>query len=209
MPLHIGGTGNGKLFVRFSPKADKLLLRGADGQDKELERPIYFIWDADNTMSGWLLLKEGQPPQRVMDPDLDHPAPCPGEGYKRGFVTTLFSLKFFGGMVEFSSISVHVCTEVRELYASIEAGRSSNPGKLPVVAFRASKPMKDRRGVNYRPVLEIVDWVDRPAELPDVKPVSDAEIYKKGGDGSGNGSGSPPSPPEPRRSPDPPKDPIF
>jgi hypothetical protein len=38
--------------------------------------------------------------------------------------------------------------------------------------------MKDRYGTNYRPKLEIVKWVDRPAELPDQSPVEPSEVWQ-------------------------------
>jgi hypothetical protein len=38
--------------------------------------------------------------------------------------------------------------------------------------------MKDRYGVNYKPLLELLKWVDRPAELPDASPVEPSEIWQ-------------------------------
>jgi hypothetical protein len=38
--------------------------------------------------------------------------------------------------------------------------------------------MKDRYGVNYNPLLELVKWVDRPAEPPDASPVEPSEIWQ-------------------------------
>jgi hypothetical protein len=46
-----------------------------------------------------------------------------------------------------------------------------------VVACTGSEPMKDRYGVNYKPMLELVKWVDRPAELPDASPVEPSEVW--------------------------------
>lgn len=38
--------------------------------------------------------------------------------------------------------------------------------------------MKDRYGTNYRPKLEIVKWVDRPADLPDQSPINPSEVWQ-------------------------------
>jgi hypothetical protein len=38
--------------------------------------------------------------------------------------------------------------------------------------------MKDKYGTNYKPKLEIVKWVDRPAELPDESPVDAADVWQ-------------------------------
>jgi hypothetical protein len=49
---------------------------------------------------------------------------------------------------------------------------------MPVIACTGSEPMKDRHGTNYKPKLEIVKWVDRPAELPDKSPVEASEVWQ-------------------------------
>src|SRR5262249_9140346 len=83
MPLNIGSTGNGKPYLKYNAKADKWFVRGTEGEDQEIQRPS-FVVDFDNTRTGWLRFREGQAPERVIDPSIDHAAPNPGEGFKRG-----------------------------------------------------------------------------------------------------------------------------
>lgn len=179
MPLNIGGSGTIKPYVKFNAKADKWFVRGPDGDDQEITRPT-FLLDLKNICTGWFRFLEGQAPERVIDPSLDHPAPAPGEGFKRGFVVMAFSQKFFGGAVEFSSASIHLSNAIRELYSAFEeqGAKPENRGKIPVIACTGSDPMKDKFGTNYKPRLEIVKWADRPAELPDASPVDSADIWK-------------------------------
>ncbi len=181
MPLHIGGSGTIKPYVKYNAKSDKWFVRGPDGGDQEIPRPT-FLLDFKNIRTGWLRFREGQAPERVIDPTLDHPAPSPGQDFKRGFVVAAFSQKFFGGTVEFSSASIHLSNAIRELYAAFEdqSAKAENRGKVPVVACTGAEPVKDRRGVNYRPKLEIVKWVDRPVELPDASPVDEDDVWKGG-----------------------------
>jgi hypothetical protein len=40
--------------------------------------------------------------------------------------------------------------------------------------------MKDKHGTNYRPVLTIIQWVDRPADLPNTSPVTEQDVWKGG-----------------------------
>jgi hypothetical protein len=208
MVLNIGGTGIGKPYCKVSTQTDEWFVRSADGELRKIDRPT-FVPDFPNICTGWTEFRKGEPPKRVMDPNLEEKAPSPGEGFARGFVVMLHSPKFFGGTVEFSSTSIHTSNAMKDLYTQYLAEKSAHPGQLPIVACVGSKAMKGGRGVNFRPIFEIIGWVDRPAELPDVSPVSDAEIYKRRGGEPGSGSGSPPPPPEPRRAPDPPNDPIF
>lgn len=178
MPLQIGGSGSSRSFCKYNSKADKWFVRGAEG-DREIPRPTFLI-DLANIRTGWLRFVEGQAPERTIDPALDRVAPNPGQGFKRGFVVNCYSPKFFGGLVELSSASVHTANAIREVYAVFEeqAGAVENRGKVPLVACTGSEAMKDRYGTNYKPKLELIRWVDRPAELPDVSPVDEAEVWK-------------------------------
>jgi hypothetical protein len=176
MPLNIGATGSIKPYVKFNAKADKWFAKGETG-DVEIARPT-FIADLANIATGWLRFLEGQAPERVMDPALDRAAPSPGNGFKRGFVLVVYSPKFFGGLAELSSASIHMGNAIREVYSDFEAQRGSHPGQVPVIACTGSEPMKDRYGTNYRPKLQIVKWVDRPADLPDQSPVEPSELWR-------------------------------
>jgi hypothetical protein len=179
MPLHIGGSGTIKPYVKYNAKSDKWFVRGSAGDDQEIPRPT-FVLDLKNIRTGWLRFREGQAPERVIDPSLNDVAPSPGEDFKRGFVVTAFSQKFFGGAVEFSSASIHLSNAIRELYAAYEeqSSKTENRGKVPVVSCTGSEPMKDKYGTNYRPKLEIVKWVDRPDDLRDESPVDEADVWK-------------------------------
>ena len=179
MGLNIGGTGNGKPYCKYNAKADKWFVRGADGEDVEIGRPT-FVADFDNIATGWLLFREGQAPERVMDASIDRAAPLPGDGFKRGFVVMAYSPKFFGGAAEFASASIHLSNAIKDVYAQYEAERASNTGKLPVIACSGSQAMKDRYGTNYRPIFAIVQWVERPADLPNVSPVDASDVWQGG-----------------------------
>jgi hypothetical protein len=176
MPLNIGATGTTKPYVKFNAKSDKWFAKGENG-DVEIARPT-FIADLPNITTGWLRFVEGQAPERVMDPSLDRAAPCPGNGFKRGFVLAVYSRNFFGGLAELSSASIHMGNAIREVYSDFEAERDSHPGQVPVIACTGSDPMKDRRGTNYRPKLELLKWVDRAPELPDRSPVDPSELWQ-------------------------------
>jgi hypothetical protein len=173
MPLNLG-TGGTKDFVKFNSKSDKWYVGG----DQEIGRPI-FIADFDNIAIGWLRFREGQVPERCIFPALDREAPKPAEDFKKGFVVvTLYSEKFFGGAVEFSSTSLHVRNAVNEIYDTWERERDQHPGELPVIATTGSETKKDRYGTNFKPVFAIVKWVPRPAELPDELPVNPADVWQ-------------------------------
>jgi hypothetical protein len=205
MPLQIGGSGTVKPFVKYNAKADKWFMRGPDGGDLEIGRPTC-VMDFDNIATGWLLFREGQAPERVMDPSLEQPAPSPGEGFKRGFVLMMFSPKYFGGAAEFSGTSVHLANAIKDIYAQYDAERANHRGALPVVACTGSEAMKDRYGTNYKPTLQIVQWVERPAGLPNQSPVDAADVWRGGNGSAPNASKAPAQhvpPPAPAAAPKP------
>jgi hypothetical protein len=161
MPLNIGASGSIKPYAKYNSKADKWFARGDEG-DVEIGRPT-FAADFANIATGWFRFREGEAPERRIDPSLDRPAPSPGEGFKRGFVMTAYSQKFFSGAVELASASIHMGNAIRELYQAYDEQRGSHPGQLPVIACVGSEAMKDKYGTNYKPKLQIVKWVGRPS----------------------------------------------
>lgn len=195
MPLNIGANGTVKPYTKYNAKADKWFVKSDDG-DVEIARPT-FVADLANIATGWLRFREGEAPERVIDPSLDRAAPSPGEGFKRGFVLAIYSKKFFGGAVELSSASIHMGNAIREVYAAYEETRKDHPGQLPVIACTGSEPMKDRYGVNYRPKLAIVKWVDRPAALADESPVDPSEVWRGEAEAKPRAAHVPPPQPAP------------
>ena len=163
MGLNIGGTGNGKPYCKYSAKADKWIFRAADGRELEIQRPVFAI-DFDNIATGWLRFREGEAPERVMDTTLDQRAPLPGDGFKRGFVVTVFSPKFFGGVAEFAGNSIHLSNAIKEVYAQYVAikGQSRQAAGDCLHRFSADGgPPRHELSADFL----IVQWVDRPVRF--------------------------------------------
>lgn len=180
MPLQIGGSSSGKAFFKFNAKSDKWFFRGEAGEETEIGRPSC-VMDFDNIATGWFLFREGQAPERVMDPSTEQSAPSPGPDFKRGFIVATFSPKFFGGVAEFAGTSVHLSNAIKDVYAQYEADKANHRGMLPVVSCTGSEAMKDKFGTNYRPTFKIAQWVERPEELPNRSPVDAADVWRGGG----------------------------
>ena len=125
MGLNIGGTSNGKPYCKYSAKADKWIFRAADGRELEIQGPVFAI-DFKNIATGWLRFREAKPPSG-MDTTLDQRAPLPGDGFERGFVVTVFSPKYFGGLAEFAGTSMHLPNAIKEIYASTSAAEGPIP----------------------------------------------------------------------------------
>ena len=179
MSLNIGNSGSFRPYVKYNAKADKWFLPSESG-DVEIGRPT-FAADFANIRTGYFRFREGQAPERVIDPSLSQAAPSPGDDFKRGFVLAVYSQQFFGGLVELSSGSLHMSNAIRDIYQVCEDQGASHPGQVPIIACTGSESMKDKYGTNYRPTFELVKWVDRPAEMPDESPVDPQDVWQGGG----------------------------
>jgi hypothetical protein len=164
--LNIGskGTGSYDPYVKYNAKAGKWTMKGPDGTEPEIQNPI-FVADFANVKTGWINLLPGQPPDRVWDESLTNQAARPTEKHKRGFILRLYSKASFGGVVELSSSSMHLCAAINDLYTQYEAAKANHPGQLPVVKFTGATASKDKMGTNYKPNFVIEKWVPRPTEL--------------------------------------------
>lgn len=159
--------GNYDKWIKFNGKAGRFYIKG-ELDDVEVT-PTFFVADLANIKTGWLQFAAGQAPVRVWDTNLSTPAAKPSGDAKRGFSLRLFSKATFGGIVELSSNSMHICNSINDLYTQYEAQAAANPGKVPVVKYNGTTAMKDAKGTNYKPNFAIEKWIDRPAELDAVE----------------------------------------
>lgn len=159
----VSQSGSFDPWVKYNSKAGRWYIKGENGE-QEVQNPT-FVADFENIKTGWLWFAAGAAPSKVWDANLTTPAVKPDENHKRGFSLRLFSQAAFGGVVELSSSSMHICNSINELYTQYEAEKGSNKGQLPVVQYTGATPMKDKHGTNYKPEFKIIKWVARPAEL--------------------------------------------
>ena len=186
MSLNIGGSGVYRDIVKFNAKESRWYLRSGE-DETEIDTPTMMI-DLANIGTGWLLFLEGSAPNRRMDPSAETEAPKPSDAHKRGFMVLCFSPKYFGGIAELSSCSMHLCNAIKDLHIAFAEQRGSHAGKLPIVACTGTTEKKGKFGTNHKPTFEIVDWADRPEDLPDESPVDPTEVW------SGNGGAATHSP---------------
>jgi hypothetical protein len=171
MSSNSSGSGDFKVYLSYNAKAGRWYTK----EDKPDATPFEVtdmtaVFDMDNLRTGWFLFAPGVAPVKKLDPSLSQVSPCPGEGFKRGFQIDVFSSKNLLGVREFSATAGIVIDAMNDLHDAWLAGKDANPGKLPVVKCVGVTPITNKHGTNYKPQLEIVAWVDRPAELGAVTP---------------------------------------
>src|SRR5690606_30386892 len=124
--------------------------------------------DLENIEVGWINF-ETTPEFRLVP--LGQPLPPkPGDKFRQGFRTRIKLAKSIGGDVrEFSHTAKAVLGAVDALHDAYVAAPESRAGKLPVVKLAGTTPIKTKTPqgttTNYAPVLEIVQWIDRPEDM--------------------------------------------
>lgn len=168
-----GGDGQFTPYVKYNAKAGRWYTKEDKPEADEFEvTNMTAIFDMDNLRTGWFLFAAGVAPVKHMDPSLAEAAAKPGDGFKRGFEINVFSEKNLLGLREFSSTAGAAIEAMNDLHDDWLANKDANPGKLPVVKSSGVQPVTNKHGTNFRPVLEIVSWADRPAEMKGSAPAT-------------------------------------
>jgi hypothetical protein len=102
----------------------------------------------------------GQAPDWKWNTNVSQMMPQPGEDYKRGFS---IPCAIGGGEVAtWEQAGVAAWNAFTNLVPALQ---QAPEGKLPVVKLTGTKMQQFKRGPTVEPVLEVVDWVDRPDSL--------------------------------------------
>jgi len=171
--LDIGtGSGNFRPILKYNAKAGRWAFRNGEGE-VEIDEPT-FVVDLYNTATGWAAFREGEAPERAFDPAPGTRAAKTRDDQKRCLMVLTYASESFDGVAEMCTTSMHMLNAIKDLYGQFrEVAEKKKDGKLPVVKCVGTTPSKDKFGTNYKPNLEIVDWVERPADLPDEHPAKD------------------------------------
>lgn len=150
-------NGSGNSYIRFAPQANAWTNR--DGEEIQLKK---VVMDMDSVQTGWLMIGAGV---RDWQPDdvLGAKSQSPGEGYKRGFVVTLYSKEL--GLVDWSANAYGPCKGFEKIYNECEKAADDNAGKLPVIEYVTSTAEKVGKGNTRVPNFKLAGWVARPAGM--------------------------------------------
>jgi hypothetical protein len=150
-------NGSGNSYIRFAPQANAWTNR--DGDEIQLKK---MVMDLDSVQTGWLMIGAGV---RDWQPDevLGAKSQSPGEGYKRGFVVTLYSKEL--GLVDWSANAYGPCKGFEKIYNEADKAAGDNGGKLPVIEYVNSTAEKVGKGNTRVPNFKLVSWVARPAGM--------------------------------------------
>lgn len=206
MALGIPTGGNRTPIVKYDARAGRWFR--VDGKDNVIDVTNGFaaVFDLAQIEIGWSKFAAGSPPDtsfaRVPAPMPPQPSP----DHKRSVRMLVKLAKSIGGDVrELMTGASIVMQAIDQLHDAYTAAPEAREGKLPVVACPSTEAVTINTGqgksTNYRPILQIVSWVARPAELP----ITDAPTPQAPpAVASPPATGSTPVPPPAPRAPAPP-----
>jgi hypothetical protein len=181
------GNGGGDFLdiIKVSVEARMINRMDYDGTSNmpyEITDKFKAVFDMEQLQVGWAKFSETGPSFAMSSIEGGAVPACPAEDYKAGFKCTIKlgkecadPNKTGGDIREFATNSRYLRDSMSELWEAYKAERQ--PGKLPVVRLKEWKKettvsKKFPSKTFFRPIWEIVSWVDRPADLP-LKPASD------------------------------------
>jgi hypothetical protein len=177
-------TSNGSAMKGFPPKS--WVLRGKDQNDEKFEKVIDAfstgcVLDLDTLQLGWM--KDGATgtaPEKRWNPSISQATPRPDESKKisgKFAWTNALSIRAAVGdgqaatWEQASFGSYDAFSKLAKQIAAQWAAQSDNGRKLPLVKQTGTETTVLKSGTSNQPILEIVQWVDRPDCLKDDAPV--------------------------------------
>jgi len=179
-------SGSGQKFlpaVSFDARSGDMTITNREPQsDGTWEKteigvsyPVHAICDMANIDIGWSLYDAGKYNSVYARSGNKIPAK-PSEGHKQAIKLRMFFKDH--GLREFKSSSVSVLRVIDAIHTQALDQQAANPGKMPVVAITGieSVKIKTKEGdAKFKiPVMEIVKWVEPPAEMKEAaQPVAE------------------------------------
>jgi len=183
-------TSNGSAAKGFAPKS--WVLRGKDENDEKFERVVEAfatgcVMDLDTLQLGWMRDgATGQAPEKKWNPSISQSMPRPDESKKStGSYAWSAALSIRcaigdGQAATWEQASYGSYDAFSKLSKQIEAewaAKSENGRLLPLVKQTDVISQSLKSGTSNKPVLVVVDWVERPdclkADAPKIATQSD------------------------------------
>lgn len=177
MALGIPTGGNRTPIVKYDARAGRWFR--VDGKDQVVDVSNGFaaVFDLAQIEIGWAKFAAGSPPDTSFARVPAPMPPQPTSDHKRAVRLHVKLAKSLGGdMRELMTQASIVMQAIDQLHDAYTAAPEAAQGMLPVVACPTTEAVTISTGAgkstNYKPVLQIVSWVPRPAELP----ITDAPV---------------------------------
>lgn len=178
-----GGSGEIRPYIAYDARAGRMFRidRTQDAAGNwtsnkvDITRVAKFVADLDQIKVGWVNFTPTGPIKRMVtfgtEPIPPRPDDLNAEGkpaFRQGFEVLVLLAKNAGGgpAREFGSNAGCVIEAMDELHDAFLGAAEAKAGKLPVVALVDIVLKEVGKSSNYKPVFQIVGWVDRPDSLP-------------------------------------------
>jgi hypothetical protein len=136
-------------------------------EQHDVTEGLVLIIDVKNVQQGWFAFPKGGPPQMILAaPDATDIGERPGEEYKEGIRLLVKIPDDAAGTRELISTALGFYVGLDELHDKYVAEKDEHPDKVPLCELVKCREKKLASAPTWEPVFEIIDWVERPDDLP-------------------------------------------
>lgn len=167
------GSKNFLPIIKYDARAGRVFrVDKVDGVSTpvDITKKFKAVFDFENVEVGYINFATGSAPDFVMVALGNVLPACPSENHKQGMrMVVKLGAECGGDCRELAGTSGAFLASMEKLHDDYLAGMKDNAGKLPVVSLTDTVAIESgsgaRKSTNYRPVFEIVSWVNRPKDL--------------------------------------------
>jgi hypothetical protein len=162
-------------IIKYDARSGEFSLQDRvqkDGSWTNVQTPLAelrAIFDLEMAERGWINFPKAAAPEMLMVPAGEDPGEAPSKDHREGFrliVKVLADDERDSSVREFLSTAIAAWAAVDRLHDVYERDADKHAGQLPVVELVDVIEIKNASGTSFQPALQIVDWVDRPADMP-------------------------------------------
>jgi hypothetical protein len=136
-------------------------------EQHDVTEGLVLIIDVKNAQQGWFLFPKGAAPERVLAaPDATDIGKAPSDDHREGVHVLAKIPGDAAGTRELASTALGFYEGLDELHDQYVAERDEHPGKVPLCELVGCREKKLASGPTWVPEFQIIDWVDRPDDMP-------------------------------------------
>jgi hypothetical protein len=136
-------------------------------EQHDVSERLVLIIDLKNAQQGWFLFPKGAAPERVLAaPDATDIGEAPSDKHQEGIRVLVRIPDDAVGTRELMSTALGFYEGLNELHDQYVAERDEHSGKVPLCELVDCREKKLASGTTWVPEFRIVDWVDRPDDMP-------------------------------------------
>jgi hypothetical protein len=147
---------------------DRVFQNGEwSSEQHDVTEGLVLIVDVKNIQQGWIRYPKGAPPEMALaPPGATDIGEAPSKEHKEGIRVLVKIPGDAAGTRELASTALGLYHGLDALHDQYAAEKDEHPGKVPLCKLVACHEKKLANGPSWEPEFHIIDWADRPNDMP-------------------------------------------